>query len=292
MRAIIGLIVLAALSGCTGEDISLEDLYKRAEAASRPPPPPPKVDNERERWSTAALLGWNSVPKDGGEIIQDMMRRHASHAASVEAEVSAPKEEKKQKPKPVTPKAKVQQVMYANKVKAVKAKLVKKGITKKVKKAKKPHLPSVSAFSSPEISQTNDIVPETEHATMLSTHIFDAHKKAKEKEDDIIPGIPSLTEDAPAHSSGNSLTAMASDLLSEVDKKDNDNAEVAHAKEPKAKEEKTTAKVVKQKHEEESDPFRMDLSSEPDTETTQPTSEKKLPPLGAFLGSIDDDDSY
>merc|ERR1711981_797894 len=161
MRTIqlLGFLLLAA--GCMGGDISLEDLYKRADEAARPPPPPPRVDAEAEAWSTGSLLRWNAPKENGQEILNSIFKDH-----TVTEDQALGNTKKTHKIKQVKP---VQQVQKIKKIKTIKPKKAKKAIKvalvtkglakkKKVKKAVHP----------------DTIVPEAQHANMLAPPFFDS----------------------------------------------------------------------------------------------------------------------
>merc|ERR1711981_951297 len=148
---IVGLVLMVAV--CLGGELSLEDLYKRADAAEHAaPPPPPKVHHvEDDRWSTDSLLGWNKQEKS--DIFTDMLKRHKVTEDEALGEAKASKAKKMK----MTKKAKKAK-------KAIKAALVAKG------RAKAKKVQAVKSAAAPVTVAA--IVPEHNQADMLSAHFF------------------------------------------------------------------------------------------------------------------------
>merc|ERR1712072_1394528 len=297
MRTIqlLGFLLLAA--GCMGGDISLEDLYKRADEAARPPPPPPRVDAEAEAWSTDSLLGWNAPKENGQEILNSIFKDH-----TVTEDQALGNTKKTHKIKKVKPVKQVQQVQKIKKIKTIKPKkakkaikvaLVTKGLAKK-KKVKKAVHPDA-------------IVPEAQHANMLAPHFFDSatakpvqHKTVKhtvkvEKKtstSDLLSGMHLMgMGSTPQHTkSSHSLTALSSNLLGDITKHEQAKVKKATKVKKVKKAKKIAAKIAAKKKK--ADPLHMDLGSVDTESSTSVPDEKKLPSLGSMLNMDDDDDDF
>jgi len=306
MRFFFVAIMVALFAGCLASDISLDELYKRAEEQSHPKPAP-KVDREQEEWSTDNLLGWNK-PNEQDEVINSMLRRHNIQSKELDDDENEVVAEPKVAPKPVH---KAVHETHKAKVKAVKVALVNKGLAKAKKVQKKAV--KVQKKKAVKVSPAS-IVPESEHAEMMTSHFFDGStSKAKAKAKKVTSGDNSLNGMhlmgmapalKPSVHATNALSNMASDLLSEATEKVNAKAakkaaaakaaksavaaKVAQAKAAKAAKAKKSKKAAAAV-----DPFKMDLS-EAEGKNAKVIDEKKLPSLGSFLGDgmDDDDDEY
>jgi hypothetical protein len=300
MRFFFAAIMVALFAGCLASDISLDELYKRAEAQSHPKPAP-KVDREQQEWSTDNLLGWNK-PNEQEDVINSMLKRHNIQSKELDDDENEVVAEPKVAPKPVH---KAVHETHKAKVKAVKVALVTKGLAKakKVHKKVQNKVPKKAKKASPA-----SIVPEVEHAEMLNSHFFDGSKatpqaKKATRADSNLNGMhlmgmaPALK---PSVHATNALTHMASDLLSEATEKVNAKvakkaaaakaakaavaSKVAQAKAAKAAKAKKAKKAAASV-----DPFKMNLS-EAEGSNPKVIDEKKLPSLGSFLGDDDEDD--
>lgn len=285
-----------------GADISLADLYKRAEEQAHPPPPPPTMDREHQQWSTDHLLGWDSQPEDASSVFEDLEKSpdspddYEEHAKPKSApKVQKPTKVVKQAPAPVAKKPKVHaKVMAAKvkkaKVKAVKVKLVKMARAKKAKVA----IPTVRLSFSPD-----SVVPEHSSSDMLESHFFDSSSKTKHTKaapsatQDLLGGFPNLANIVPKQpTTATSLGSLAGNLLNQVheekEKKEAAKQAVIAAKRAAiAKAAAANKAAAAGKKAKKNQQTSMNLE---DTVTRKVPSEKKLPPLGAFLGGDDDDD--
>merc|ERR1712224_89376 len=315
---IVGLVLMVAV--CLGGELSLEDLYKRADAAEHAaPPPPPKVHHvEDDRWSTDSLLGWNKQEKS--DIFTDMLKRHKVTEDEALGEAKASKAKKMKMTEKIKKVQKVQQIQKIKKApmvqkvkkakKAIKAALVAKG------RAKAKKVQAVKSVAAPVTVAA--IVPEHNQADMLSAHFFGgtATKPHVQKQPEkAVPAKSSRHESSTnallagmgMHVDGltnrqqhaaklhkTDLSALSSDLLGSAQKTEKKAvAAKKAAKKQAAAAKAAAAKVAKQKTAKKAkkDPLHMQLNDDSSTTTPVP-NEKKLPALGSMLNFGDDDDDF
>jgi len=320
---IVGLVLMVAV--CLGGELSLEDLYKRADAAEHAaPPPPPKVHHvEDDRWSTDSLLGWNKQEKS--DIFTDMLKRHKVTEDEALGNAKASKAKKMKKTKKTKKIVKIKKVQKVQKVQQIQ-KIKKAPKVQKVKKAKKvikaalvakgrAKAKKVLAVKSTAPVTVASIVPEHNQADMLSAHFFDGtatkpHVQKQPKK--AVPAKSSKHESSTnallagmgMHVDGLSsrqehsaklhktdLSALSSDLLGSAQKTEKKAvAAKKAAKKQAAAAKAAAAKAAKQKTAKKAkeDPLHMQLNDDSSTTTAVP-DEKKLPALGSMLDFGGDD---